>query len=453
MRSSALRFIRRQLVNPLLIARALRARKHSTCGQAVSNVDKIPRMVPMMRFHIRSFSTVALVVFLGLAWSVPCMAADWYVSPRLNIEEEYDNNINISDDKEDDFITRIKPMIRGAYRTQRSEVSLTSFAEYEKFATNSKEDGLKHDHNLILEYAVSSRFNIRMGGVFREDRTLETELTEEGRLANRQNRRRFGGNVGMDYVFSPVFLVSVDYRRSYTQFPGDDTDLVDDVGDVISVSPRYTWSPKLNVSLNLNYSRTKYDDQEFEQYTILDRSIENYSIMPSAVYQFSERFQVSGGIGYRHTTTKQKTRAVPPFNLIIPDQTVDEGSDGFVMNFLLHRDWSRSYLEFGASRDQYSTLDGRSIERDRVFARSMYRMSPRLTAYGTIDFFRSTADKDEGDSTYFTFTPSLNYRLTRTFMLKGFVRYTLYDSDTVDTDRLQGGLSLVMEWERLFSGN
>ena len=116
-------------------------------------------------------------------------------------------------------------------------------------------------------------------------------------------------------------------------------------------------------------------------------------------------------------------------------------------------------MELLASRDQYTTIDRRSLERDRVTLRGTYRLSDRCRTSIAATFRRNREDKGSYytyyDTDYFTVSPDLSYDLTPTITLKGSVDYAKYhfveDSD-LDRDRFRARLLLNLRWPRLWSG-
>jgi len=263
---------------------------------------------------------------------------------------------------------------------------------------------------------------------------LETELIEEGLLVDREDRRKFGGSFGFNYAFSTFLSCSADWTRRYTEYPNDPVDLNDQASDTLKLAPSYVLSPQTSLFLNLTCTNTEYDDEG-------DTFIANYNIRPSFRHDFGEVFYVSGGAGYRYTEHESKN--------------ADEHTDGFVFNLLFHRDWERVSMELLASRNQYSTADRRSVERNRLTLRGTYRLSDRLRSSLAATFRRNRVDNSTGNSDYYTVSPAFSYDLTPTITLRGFVDYTEYhdkDINDADRERFRARLFLNFTWPRFWSG-
>jgi len=378
--------------------------------------------------------TVFSTVFLFFA---PSWSADWEVSPRVSIVEEYNDNILFSRERQelDDWVTYVRPRVEGTYHTKRLRVSLDSGLEAEKYIDYDELDTIDHDHRVALSYGLSRNLSLRTGGYFREDTTLETELVEEGLLVDREDRRKFGGNLGFNYGFSTRLFLSGGWTRRYTVYPDEPLEFDDRRSNTLDLAPQYILSPRTSLFLKMVYTKTEYDTQG-------DPTIENYNIRPSFRHDFAEDFYISGGAGYRYTERSQKGEK-------------DEDSDGFVFDLSFHRDWKKASMELLASRDQYSTVDRRSIERDRLTLKGTYRLTERFRTSVAGTFRRNRVDEGGDDTDYYTVTPALSYNLTPTIILRGSVDYSEYDYEDDsdwDRERFRARLLLNFNWPRLWSG-
>ncbi|MFH1674834.1 MAG: outer membrane beta-barrel protein [Pseudomonadota bacterium] len=382
------------------------------------------------------FNTLAAFAMVFLSFA-PSWSADWAVSPYFTLVEEYNDNILFSRKGQelDDFVTYVRPRVEIRYGTDRLSLSWDSGLEREIYADYDELNTTDHDHKLALSYGLSRTLGLRAGGYFREDTTLETELAEEGLLAQREDRRKFGTMLGFDYAFSPLLILSGDWTHHGTEYPTDDDQYPDRRSDTLKLAPRYVLSPLTSLFLNLVYTRTEYGKHD-------DPKIHNYNISPSFRHDFAENFYVAGGAGYRYTENK----------------TGDEytTTDGFIFDLSFHRDWKKVSMALLASRDQYSTVYGRSIERNRLTLQGTYRLSDRLRSSLSATFRTNRVDEGTGDTDYYTISPALMYKLTPNIGLKGSVDYSEYDYKDINADdreRFRARVTLDFNWPRLWSGH
>ena len=381
-----------------------------------------------------SFVTLTVFATVFLFFS-PSWGSDWAVSPRIEIMEEYNDNIlfSLEGQELDDWVTYVRPGVEGKYNTEKLRLSLDSSLEIEKYIDYDEYDTTDHNHKIALSSALSKNLGLKAGGYFREDTTQESELAEEGLLVGREDRRKFGGNLGFTYVFSTRFSLSGGWTRRHTEYPDDPWYYYDRRGDTLDLAPQYVLSPKTKLFLQMAYTKTEYDTQ-------LNDYITNYIVKPSFRHDFAENYYVSGGAGYRYTE----------------HETViwDEDTDGFVFDLSFHRNWKKASMTLLAGRDQYSSIDRRSVERDRFTLRGTYRLGARLRTSVAATFRRNRVERGE-DYDYYTISPSVSYVLTPTIILEGYAVYSEYgyvDDSDWDRERFRAGLTLNFMWPRLLSG-
>ena len=383
-----------------------------------------------------SCSFVTLTVFAAVfLFSAPSWSFEWTISPRVWILEEYNDNILFSREKEelDDWITYVRPRVEGTYNTERFRLSLDTGLEIEKYLDNDEFDTTDHNHKMTLSCALSKNLGLNAGGYFRQDTTLEAELAEEGLLVDREDRRKFGGNLGLNYIFSSRGSLSGGWTRRYTEYPNDPEEFDDRLSDTLNLSPQYILNPRTQLLLKMVCTKTEYDTQT-------DDSITNYNIRPSFHHEFAEDSYVSGGAGYRYTESK--------------DIVGDEHSDGFVFDLSFHKNWKKASMALLADRDQYSSVDKQSVERNRLTLRGTYQLGPRLTTTVAATFRRNRVEGGD-DYDYYTLSPFVSYVLTPEISLEGSAEYSEYgyaDSSIPERERFRARLALNFLWPRLLSG-
>jgi hypothetical protein len=397
-------------------------------------------------------------VFMAIFLCSPfVLAADWSVSPRLSITESYDTNVLFSQDQKiDDFVTYVQPAVSGTYRTRRLDVTLDAALGIEKYIQEEDLDTVDEDYRGSFTYALFQTLGLTLGGFFRKDTSLETELAEAGLLVNREDRRRYGGNVGLNYTYSPRLSFSGAWYRSYIEYPDNPSDLQGYRSDSLDFIAQYILTPRNILTGNVIYSVTDYDPQSAETFSITDRSITNYTFLPAFRHYLAETSYIFGGIGYRYTESEFKIVQKPPFDQIFPDSDISERTDGFIYDFGVHKDWKKGSWELTAGRDQYSSLEGISFERDRIAFSGTYQLSDRFVGSGTASYSRNRSDEEETDDDreYFTLSPAVSYRWTPNITLRGSVNYSKYlPKNDDDTDRFRSMLILDITWPRFFSGS
>jgi opacity protein-like surface antigen len=103
--------------------------------------------------------------------SVPVSAwaqAGWYLTPRLSLAEEYNDNITFQQQKVSDFITRLTPGLRIGYDSEPLAVLLDYETSFELYAENSEFNNVGDNQRgaLILRYAPDRRLTLGLVASF-----------------------------------------------------------------------------------------------------------------------------------------------------------------------------------------------------------------------------------------------------------------------------------------------
>ncbi len=392
---------------------------------------------------LKSFLIILAAFISVFLFSAPSWSADWEVSPCVTIIEEYDDNIDFSVDekKRYDWVTYVKPRVEGIYRTERFSLFFDSGIKAEKYVNCDDKDKLElntidHDHKIALLYALSGSLSLRTGGYLKEDVTGDDSGDDSG---DWEDRRKFGGNLGFNYVFSMRFKLSGDWIRKYIKNPDDPDYNYERVRtDTLKLAPQYVLSPRTSLFLNLEYNNTEHEKNFATDE--LDKSIVDYNISPSFRHDFTENFYVSGKAGYYHAEKNIESD--------------EESRNDFFFKLSFHKDWERVSMELLTSRKYYGVEDEK---RDKLVLKGSYRFSDRLRS-GLIATFRRNHDGDNkyNNSDYYIVSPSLSYNLTPSVTLKASADYSKEDYDkrsNEDRERFMARLFLNFTWPRFWSGH
>ncbi len=405
----------------------------------------------------KSCLAVLILVACQAAMTTVVFGSDWNVRPYVTVEERYDSNVLFrATDKLDDYITSLRPRVEARYLTERFTSSLDLGADGQKFIKHSEFDTVWQDYKAALSYAITPVLRIQGSGYFRADTTLQTELQEQGLLTARKDRRRYGGEASLTYSATERFSVGAGWTRGYTEYTDQSSDLLGYMADVVNTNAQYEYSPRLSFIVNLSLTRTSYDDQKTSLYETTGRVISNYTLVPSLQFKLSEASYFAAGAGYRITRSEYTVNPYPPYEQLIRAGDVTQDSEGFIFQVQYHRNWERGGIDALVSRDQYSSLEGNSVERNRFSLSGNYRYTERWSSSASASYWMNDTDQNASngeDQDYFVVGSSLRYLVAQDVYLAGSGEYSRYFEDQgQDPDRFRVFLSLNMEWPRTFSG-
>lgn len=359
-----------------------------------------------------------IVVLLVAVCLTAAEAAEetWY--PRVSLQWKYDDNIRYSSrNKVRDWIYEVRPELTWQRRTERGDdLRLTARLLGQKYDTESELDTLDQDYFLVASSQVRPNLRLSFNGGYRKDTTLDSELSEEGILLFREDRKvyRLNPSVRWQATERSAWLMDIPFHQENYE-EQDDFD--------------YT-----STGIGLGYSRMLADDRtnifvqslfSYDDFEMGDTH--TYEMMCGVDRAFSERLvlRASGGVHFSRIKEGTKTST----------------ETGFSASIEAHGELERGHWRASYLRDVYPGGIGRTVLRDRVTFYGAYQISRRLRLTGQTSFtdVRSQGDGDYGGyylpyyedfADYWTLhiSPGLVYRLAEHANLGIYYRHRFLDN-------------------------
>jgi len=358
---------------------------------------------------------VLLISFLISA--IPVHAAQWLLRPELIVGEEFNDNIFLTpENEEDDFITTAGLGLTGQILGRTAGLELNYTPTYNAFAHNTDLDFWRHTARLLIykEFTRTTRLELTNDYLETEDPTDETrdfspdDPTEgPGIDADRLRRgrgryRTYGAAASLAHQFGERDHLNLAMRYGYHEdidtFPGirveDYTELRPQVGF------EYWFTQRWGMEANGYYSDRTYDDRN-------DR--EEYTGYLRLLRAFTRNF--SGYLEYRHTELKYDRDYDPAADI---DYSLYQPSVGIDYNF---QENARLTLSVGYlfqnqrdvqdEDDDYGWLVNSEIAKRWLFRTSFFELTG-----GSGYQFEDRGYSDLGLNIYYTGRATLGYNFT-----------------------------------------
>jgi len=172
---------------------------------------------------LRLFVLLILVV-LPLLPSTGSAQIERTFTPRVSIDEQYDDNINLTKtNKQSDWITTVGPGFNLGIDSEHTKLHLDCFAGYSLYAKDSSLDTINAGSTLSLDQRLSSRFSVRASdSLVRTDNPI---TTANGAVTNVAQKRQVSyantGEAGLSYQFGPENTLTGGYRNRYQYYTSD----------------------------------------------------------------------------------------------------------------------------------------------------------------------------------------------------------------------------------------
>jgi len=406
-----------------------------------------------------------LAAFLVDMVQEPALAADWAVTPGIELKAEYNDNVLFIRDKYaiDDFILRAIPSIHIEANTEKLHFSLHSDLTGEDYVDHSELDALNSSNKAQLIYMWSEKFQTTIDGHFIKDETLEDELETAGLRAWREKRYRYGGDISGQYAISDILSVTMGGGPEFVRYPEDMEYLSRSrYPDLDSwhlfFDPSLAIDDRDSIGLYINYNYADYEDSS------------NIKTLSGHLYfrrDLSETAYFILGCGYRYTWTKYNTYKVRlswdpgtglPYYALEKDRE-SSGDGNLIFNAELNNDWTERFsTKASAARIQYNSTDARSVDLTYTRLNLRYKITETLSSN-----LRLSYDHTNEDGPYSTDTdsvqvaPYLKWSLTPDLALKfgGSYRYSKEDGwyDDYNIERFTGWISLSYSYPRFLANH
>jgi hypothetical protein len=338
-------------------------------------------------------------------------------STRISVSEEYDDNINLEpDNEEDDWITSVTPGLTLTVETEKTDINLDYDLSLVSYADNTENNTVRH--SLLLSgfegIPISEHVTLDLEEslqVSEDPVEMSDYVTSERRTRNRYYRNTAGGRINWLFGqedslyagFHHIFLVNdesdVEDSQSYRPIAGinywfnihhgcsfdysyvrGEFDLSDDYDEhMASTAYIYRFSPASQASLSYTYDALDYDGTR-EDYTVHSGSLQ-------LSHQFTE--QASGSIsgGYYNT-----------------DRERSDNVDGFTGTISFSQRFDKGQISVNGStgyRQQFYEAENLGFsEYYRTSAAFDYQLFERLSAtvsgfYNREDYLETVDDRED----------------------------------------------------------
>jgi hypothetical protein len=347
-------------------------------------------------------------------------ASEVTLTPSVSASAEFTDNLAFAsrDTQSDTFMT-LTPALAAESKTERVSVRAESSASVVRYAHHEENNATRQSHSLRTQVAPTERFQWSLGGSFREQSTLETELGTSGLLVESSQRRSYGPDAGANYRLGERSQLGVAYSYVRTTFDSDrfvdnrshhaDATLqrtLDDRGTTVSLHPRFSLSESEASSARI------------------------YGLSLGWASKISETFELSASAGGSYSVSRLSPSPSRPGG----DRAA---GGGLLADLSAVQTWETSSLSLTYSRaTDYSSL-GDVIDSDSVVLSAEKAFSEHGSGVFRAAYRRSRSRSDPGgrSSSYWDVGPSLRWQFAERHSLQ-----IAYNHGTSITESASGDL-------------
>lgn len=357
------------------------------------------------------------IFFLILTSSV---WAEFSLQPSISLREEYDDNIFLDpDNEEEDFITTITPGLSLGYTGERLRLTVNYRFIAWLYMHNSRENETSHNAQVDSTLAIlRDVFFLRVTDSYsRVTIDQRRQVVQDNRNVNTTDSNRLTVNPYLEYPLSGTLKVKAGYTYEniwYKDDNGDDEEVHIATGGFIKEI-----SPKLTASLFYSYSIHNIKPYgDLEDYDTQD-------IVLGLNYQLTQKLSLQGSYGYEWLDYKER-----------------DNYDSDIWNANAQYQITESVsFNLGYAQNFVSSVDAGVNESKTIFASLMRQgaISAALRGFERTDTYLNEDRKDE--STGFTVSASYPIMPSLTARVTGLYTYYKFLPEDEKVNRYGAGIS------------
>jgi predicted porin len=399
-------------------------------------------------------------------------AGEYKFGFSTSISEEYDDNIGLDEDDEDDFITYLTPIFSLSYLGKQHNLDFTYNPMLEFYADHSNENDINHNATLLLNSQLTPKLNLLMTDALIFTRGQDIAQEE---LRVRQGSVRSYASDRLNNFFNTTLsyqifkTINLHGGFSYNFEDYDESELVDNEEYIYELGIDNQLTGRDTISLNYSYRRLLYEEVPipseggpFE----LEDDTDVQSITIGERHQFLREllFDISAGIAFVDEENEdEENEWIARMNITKEFKTASIGilfsrnisdSDGVggtsvnqIFSFTGRKNFSRyligNFTAYFSTEESTSSEilieDGvaRKVKVDNedwgVIFETNYQFSKKLTGRFSYSYIKQDSKSlIEGDTENFRGIVGLSYQLRPNWST--FCSYNYYQQNALDPE-------------------
>ena len=378
-----------------------------------------------MRFEAARRVCWVIILFL-VSLHLPAQAADWSVTPQVDVGAKYDSNINFNFvGRQHDFIFDTAPSVDFNYASEATKLTGHLGLDGQVYTNHSDLDTINQYYRLLGSQQVAPRLGLTFRGSYTLDNTLLEELSSSGFVMNRSRRQAFDAAPGLNFNLTERATLQLGYDFTKVNYQ----------------APQYIDYSQQVVNLGLNYllknAKTTVSGTilgRYVNYPSISNSYRNLGTYVGLNHQFTEDWSASAFAGLNYNWLTSQTAVLSFGNFAAFVQLRQVKLDTFTVtpyfNIAATRKWPKTNFTFGYSLDQSPSASGTINQFHNGYANLNYIFTERLTGSlgGNLYYSISTSPGSNYNDLILTIIPGLSYKLTEKFSLNSSYTYGWRDN-------------------------
>jgi len=382
----------------------------------------------ILKKGIRIFCLVALASMIGSLG----YADEFKLTPSIGVRESYDDNLFFStDNKIDDYITRIFGGIDLLNRTERLDLNLSAKVDGLLYADNTDLNDVEQFYNAGIGYLITERVKVAANGGYSQDSRPDRDIETTGLVFTGVKRKRWNAGASADVTLSEVSAMSLAYAFEQDKF--DKPEYTD--YDFHTANLGYTRDfskilPRLIGRVNAGYADYSTDNTD----------IDIWSATLGFSRDITEVFNLLVDVGARYAASKFTVPAFvpfPPFFVTAAETEYDWGPTGQIV--LSYKGETTRWDITAAKEVRPASGSNGTADRTSFLLNIRHRFAEKFSAHLAAQYFLNKANagtlsQQAIDEETVSIRPGLSYEIMDNLVLTASYTYTRVNYKISDTE-------------------
>jgi hypothetical protein len=374
----------------------------------------------------------------------------------IALREEYNDNIFLSGDEEDDFITTITPSLRFQHRTERFHGLLGARLDILSYLDLEYLDHVDQRYDGSTGYQLTPLLNVSAHALYQKDSRPDRDIVETGLVLGDEIRERRQLGTGMTYTLSEISQVTLSFNVNDDDYHNPESyDSLTYQIQALYIHDLSRRLPNTVGRISCSCGRYEYDQLEYgESQTFLQTrkfqlsrstDVDTYQVMFGVSKDWTERVNLLVDIGGSYTVTEFTDTLNEDIDNILYgsfSQTTCEDDEqkkwGGVGQLVLTFTGEKTATHLTLSQ-QVSGSSGRSgaSRRTAAIADVRQKFTDKLSGSISADYYYNTIDRssnqgDDDEEETFRVAGFLRYDFTQDVYIRGGYGFTHIDDKDED---------------------
>ena len=395
-----------------------------------------------------------LALLAGL--SLPVLAAEWSVEPRISARSGYNDNVRLTTaDHDSVWEADVTPAVKFGVSTENqglfgnADVSIRRF--YGGSGANSSSLLDREDYHIkVNSYQHTERNNFGADIDITQDSTLDTELTQTGQvIENRATRLSTVLNPSWTRLIDEKTRLQLEYRFNRVEYSDEvgQNNLVNYDYNTVSASLIRSFTERTQGTLSTSASRYKPET---------GLNSDTYALQAGLTRQHSETLSTSWLAGWRETKSDTLSptgfcvgadsgagfpKCTGGFPVQTGTDTDETNNTGATYAASITKTLERGSLGASLTRIATPSGEGELLDTTRLALTGEHRFTELLRSNLTVEYYNrdtivnasGTGSTDTNTRNFFRIRPSITWQWQRELLLAGEYQYSESEDTNGDT--------------------